>query len=193
MRRWLTVLLTLPALALWLRAADPSADPARAAFERGNDLLRQARQSTATPREVELLLQAAREYRDCLASPTGTLDSSGLFAAARYNLELTNLLSAQATRPEKASGSGDKQSGAKDAGKAKGKKEGGLGDQKTPGNKQEAATRSDDAAKTPQGAEPKNEEPKDGANDPTQAAGGDALAQLLEEPEPLVYDSQCPT
>jgi hypothetical protein len=190
MRRWLVVLLTLPALALWLRAADPPADPARAAFERGNALLRQARQSSA-PQELDLLRQAAREYRDCLASPAGTLESRELFAAARYNLELANLLSAQATRPQNANGSGDKQSGAGDAAKEKGRKEGGPGDQMAPGNKQEAATKPD-AAKTPKGAEPKTEEPNEGASDLAQAAG-DALAQLMEEPEPLVYDSQCPT
>jgi hypothetical protein len=214
MRKCLVVLLTLPALALWLRAADPTADPARAAFERGNALLRGARQTTF-PKESDLLREAAREYRDCLASSTSTPE---LLAAARYNLELTNLLSAQVGHAGKANGSGDKQAGPREAAKPKGEDKGGPGESPTSPGKKDGAAKSDaanpkdearakaegaktkdgsesktaEAAKTKDGAQPNDEASKEGANDAAQA-GADPLAELMQEPEPLVYDSQCPT
>src|SRR5262249_13170555 len=74
-------LAALPALAVWLRAADSTDDPARAAFERGNALLRDARKACEL-HEPDLLRQAAGQYRECLESPTNRLDAGTLFKAA---------------------------------------------------------------------------------------------------------------
>src|SRR5262249_48873301 len=104
MPKRLAVLLSLtilPTLGLWLRAADPVADPARAAFEKGNALLRDAQQACAY-HEPDLLQRAAGQYRECLEAPAGSLEAGPLYTAARHNLELTKLLLAQAAPPEKA-------------------------------------------------------------------------------------------
>jgi hypothetical protein len=190
-------LIALPALALWLRAADPAGDPARAAFQRGNALLRDARQACAW-HEPDLLRQAAGQYRDCLASPTNTLDAGSLVGAARHNLELTKLLLVQATPPEQARGAGDQETGAGEAVKENGARKNGLGDQPPSADRKDFPTKADAPnAKDKEGAPAKSDAAKDEAgwnNRPRRAAAAQAAqAEQPKPPEPHPFDSQCPT
>jgi hypothetical protein len=100
----LALLLIPPALlasGLFVCSQAPDGDAADAwsACRRGNELLTQARHS-AEP-DPGLLARAADEYRACLRQEATTPGASALFDGARYNLELTRLLLAQAGRQDK--------------------------------------------------------------------------------------------
>jgi hypothetical protein len=196
-------LAALPALALWLRAADPAVDPARAAFEKGNVFLRDARKACAL-HEPDLLLQAAGQYRECLTSPTNSLDAGPLFPAARHNLELTKLLLAQATPPEKANGGGDQKAGANEAKKETGASQDGADDPFSPANRKDDTAKADEA-NAKDGAPAKSESSKEGTSAKSDASKDSAgwndrprsePAAKGEKPqahEPHPIDSQCPT
>jgi hypothetical protein len=64
---------------------------ARAAYDRGNCVLRDACQGDGAPDSARLE-QAAQHYRACLAREPEIADGGDLFADARHNLELTKLL-----------------------------------------------------------------------------------------------------
>jgi hypothetical protein len=191
-------LVILPLLALWLQAADP-VDPARAAFEHGNSLLRDARQACAF-HAPELLRQAAAQYRECLARPANRLDAGNLFTAARHNLELTKLLLAQEPPPEKANGGeGQKPSGDK-AKEETGAKQGGADDPFFPAN------RKDDTAQAKEGSAAKSEAAKEGTsakaetskdstgwNDRPQREPAAKQAEKSAAHEPHPFDPHCPT
>ncbi|HZU36184.1 MAG TPA: hypothetical protein VFA18_09755 [Gemmataceae bacterium] len=191
-------LAVLPLLAFWIQAADPT-DPARAAFEQGNSLLRDARQACAY-HAPDLLRQAAEQYRTCLASPANSLDAGNLFTAARHNLELTKLLLAQEPSPEKANGGeGQKTRGSK-AKEENGANQDGTDDPFSPANRKE------DPAKAKEGASPQSEAAKEGTSAKTEAskestgwndrpqrepAAKQAEKSAAHEPHP--FDPHCPT
>jgi hypothetical protein len=117
MRIRLTIALALAAAAAVLLAATfwprpPADDPAAAAREdreRGDALLRAAREQPDKP-DVNLLAQAAERYRACLAHEA-TPAAEAVFAGARHNLEMAKLLLAQTGRPDLAAADGPKQPG----------------------------------------------------------------------------------
>jgi hypothetical protein len=188
----LVSLAALPAVALWLRAADPTDDPARSAFARGNALLRDARKACAL-HEPDLLRQAAGQYRECLESPTNSLDAGALSVAARHNLELTKLLLAQAEPPEKANGGRDQKAGADGAKQEKKAKPDGAGNQSPSTGHKDAATKADEAnAKEGTLAKPEASKDNAGWNDRPQR-NETAQAQKSQPHEPHPPDSQCPT
>jgi hypothetical protein len=195
-------LVVLPPLALWLRAADPVNDPARAAFERGNTLLRDARQACSF-HAPDLLRQAAGQYRDCLVSPASNLDGGPLFSAARHNLELTKLLLAQESPLEKANGGEGQKSSANGAKEETGAGQGSADDPFSPANRKDAKATSGEA-NAKEGASPKSEAAKEGisakVDTPKESTGWndrprrDPAAGAEKPPthEPHPFDSQCP-
>jgi len=185
-RKAILSLSALTFLALLLRAADAPAEPARAAFERGNASLRDAQQA-CDHHKTELLHQAAGQYRDCLDCPVSTPEAGAFSTVARHNLELTRLLLAQATPPEKSGGDKDKEPGPGDSPKDKDGHQGGPTDQQAPpepkgdsGNADQANPKNDSStgAPAPKEKEGWNDQPKSGAS-----------AQA-EKHQP---ESQCPT
>jgi hypothetical protein len=102
MKRLLPILTLaiLATLALSVGATD--AGSAQADFERANTELSKARQPDGQY-DVGRLRQAESAYQSCLAHHTDKAGESRLFEDARYNLELTRLLLAQASPRDKAS------------------------------------------------------------------------------------------
>jgi hypothetical protein len=87
-------------LVLTASAAEKNGLPAaRAAFDQGNRLLREARESGDS---ADLLTRAAQQYRECLSQETNTANAGRLFADARHNLEMVRLLLTQVGHPENA-------------------------------------------------------------------------------------------
>jgi hypothetical protein len=186
--QFLPGLITLLVLALVLHAADPTQDRARAAFERGNALLRDAQQACAQ-HEPDLLRQAAGHYRDCLANPLTSPNARVLTSAARHNLELTKLLLTQAGPAEPA-----RREEAKKERAPAPAKENGI--RKDPSGNPLPATDRTDAARTP-GETNAREDVTARPEAPRNEAGWNQPPQRQADapklPAPQEPDNQCPT